>query len=132
MIKKVFPILAFAMFSSTLGVGVVSPLLPLYAQSMATTGFWLGAIMAAYGTTSIISTPLFGQLSDRKGRKLFLCTGLLCYSALSLGYVWAGNVFSLIMVRLLQGAASGMFIPIALAYIGDISLQGEEGRWRMG
>lgn len=85
--------------------------------------------MAAYGTTSIIFTPLFGQLSDRKGRKLFLCTGLLCYSALSLGYIWADNVFSLIMVRLLQGAAGGMTIPVALAYIGDISPQGEEGRW---
>jgi len=85
--------------------------------------------MAAYSTTSIASTPVFGRLSDRIGRKRFLCTGLLCYSVISLGYIWAGDVSSLILVRLLQGAAGGMTIPIALAYIGDASPRGEEGKW---
>ena len=129
MIKKVFPILALAMFSSILGLGIIVPLLPLYAQSMGATGVWLGIIMAAYSTTSIASTPVFGRLSDRIGRKRFLCTGLLCYSVISLGYIWAGDVSSLILVRLLQGAAGGMTIPIALAYIGDASPRGEEGKW---
>lgn len=121
MIKKVFPILALAMFSSNLGMGMVIPLLPLYGQKLGAAGIWLGVIMAAYGTTSILSTPLFGRISDRRGRKTFLCIGLLCYSLLSLGYIWANSVYSLILVRLLQGAAGGMVIPIAYAYIGDLS-----------
>ena len=29
----------------------------------------------------------------------------------------------------MQGAAGGMIIPIAMAYIGDISPEGEEGKW---
>lgn len=129
LIRKVFPILALSMFSSILGMGIVSPLLPLYAQSMGATGFWLGAIMAAFGAASTISTPIFGRLSDRIGRKLILCTGLLCYSAFSVAYLWADNVYSLILVRFLQGGAMGMTIPIAMAYIGDISPEREEGKW---
>lgn len=128
-IQSTFPILALAMFSSVLGLGIVSPLLPLYGQSMGASGFWLGAIVAAYGATSTLSTPFFGRLSDRRGRKQLLCVGLLCYSVISLAYIWADNVFSLVLVRLLQGAASGMTVPIAMAYIGDVSPVREEGKW---
>ncbi|MFC1871099.1 MFS transporter [Chloroflexota bacterium] len=129
MIKKVFPVLALAMFSSILGNGIITPILPLYVQSMGATGFWLGVIMASFGATSIASTPIFGRLSDRKGRKLFLCAGLLSYAIISLGYIGASDVLTLTLVRALQGAASGMIIPIALAYIGDISPKREEGKW---
>ena len=73
--------------------------------------------------------PIIGRLSDRSGRKLFLCIGLLIYSIISLGYIWASTVSQLTLVRLIQGAAAGMIIPIAQAYVGDISPEGEEGTW---
>lgn len=129
MIQRVFPILALAMFSSNLGMGVVTPLLPLYVQSLGATGIWVGAIMAGYGASCFLATPFFGRLSDRRGRKLFLCVGLICYSVLSLGYIWSNNVVHLVLLRLLQGAAGGMVTPIAIAYVGDLSPRGEEGRW---
>jgi len=73
--------------------------------------------------------PIIGRLSDRSGRKLFICIGLFIYAIISLGYIWADNVSQLTLVRLIQGAAAGMIIPIAQAYVGDISPEGEEGRW---
>lgn len=73
--------------------------------------------------------PIAGRLSDRSGRKLFLCIGLLIYSISSLGYIWASSVSQLTLVRLIQGVAGGMIIPIAQAYVGDISPEGEEGTW---
>jgi len=129
MIKKVFPILALCVFSAMLGVGIIAPLLPLYADSLGATGIWLGVIFAGFSISRAIFTPIIGRLSDRSGRKLFVCTGLLIYSAVSLGYIWAGDVLQLTLVRLIQGAAGGMIIPIAQAYIGDISPEGEEGKW---
>ncbi len=129
MIKKVFPILAVSLFSAMLGVGLVSPLLPLYAQDMGATGTQLGIIFAAYGISNSILTPIMGRLSDRRGRKIFLIIGLLFYSIISLGYVWAANVSQLTLVRAIQGAAGAMIIPIAMAYIGDLSPEGEEGKW---
>lgn len=85
--------------------------------------------MAGYGATSTLSAPFFGRLSDRRGRKTFLCIGLLCYASLSLGYILAENIFTLILVRLLQGTAGGMILPIVSAYVGDLSPQGKEGKW---
>ena len=129
MIKKVFPILAVSLFSAMLGVGLVSPLLPLYAQDMGATGTQLGIIFAAYGISNSVLTPIMGRLSDRRGRKIFLIIGLLFYSIISLGYVWAADVSQLTLVRAIQGAAGAMIIPIAMAYIGDLSPEGEEGKW---
>ena len=73
--------------------------------------------------------PIIGKLSDRRGRKLFIYIGLLTSSIISLGYVWAGNISQLILVRLIQDAAGGMIIPIAQAYAGEISPEGEVGKW---
>ena len=129
MIKKVFPILAVSLFSAMLGVGLVSPLLPLYARDLGASGTQLGVIFAGYGVSNSVLTPIMGRLSDRRGRKLFLCLGLAGYAILSLGYVWAANVSQLTLVRITQGVAGAMVIPIAMAYIGDLSPEGEEGKW---
>jgi len=129
MIKKVFPILAISIFSAMLGVGLIVPLLPLYAQDLGATGIQLGIIFGGYGISSSILTPIMGRLSDRRGRKLFLCIGLAGYTIISLGYVWAATVSQLTLVRVIQGVAGAMIIPIAMAYVGDLSPEGEEGKW---
>ena len=129
MIKKVFPILALCVFSSTLGLGIVSPLLPLYAKDMGATGIWLGIIVATYALSNSAATPFVGRLSDRRGRKLLIATGLLAYSIISLGYIWAGNLHQLALVRLIHGTAGAMVLPVAMAYVGDLSPDGEEGKW---
>ena len=129
MIKKVFPILALCVFSSTLGIGIVSPLLPLYLREMGASGVGLGVIYAAYFISNSVCVPIAGRLSDRKGRKLFLVVGLLAYSIISLGYVWSTTVGHLALVRLVHGVAGAVTIPIAMAYLGDLSPEGEEGKW---
>lgn len=129
MIKKVFPILALSIFSSMLGAGIIAPLLPLYVENLGATGIWLGVIFGGFSLSRAVFLPVFGRLSDRSGRKWFICVGLLLYAIISLGYIWADSVSQLILVRLIQGAASGMILPIAQAYIGDISPEGEEGTW---
>ena len=130
MIKKVFPILALCVFSSTLGIGIVAPLLPLYVRDMGATGIWLGIIIAAYFISNSVAVPIAGRLSDRRGRKYFLAIGLLAYSIISLGYIWADNVTHLALLRLVHGVAGAVTIPIAMAYLGDLSPQGQEGKWQ--
>ncbi|MDH5695414.1 MAG: MFS transporter [Dehalococcoidia bacterium] len=129
MIKKAFPVLALSIFSSMLGVGIIAPLLPLYAENMGATGIWIGIIFAGFSISRAAIMPVVGRLSDRWGRKLFLSIGLLSYSIISLGYIWANSVSQLTLVRLTQGVAAGMIMPIAQAYVGDISPEGEEGTW---
>jgi multidrug resistance protein len=129
MTKRVFPILALSMFTSILGIGIITPFLSLYATEMEASGIWLGMIFTGYGLASTITNPIAGRLSDRSGRKRFLMIGLFIYALSSLGYIYAVNPLQLSLVRLVQGAAGGMIFPVALAYIGDISPEGGEGKW---
>ncbi len=129
MMKKVFPILALSMFSSTLGIGIVMPLLPLYITEMGASGVWLGVIVSSYAISNAISVPFAGRLSDLKGRKVFLVFGLLAYSLISLCYIISTDVLLLVVVRFFHGIAGAMTIPVAVAYLGDLSPKGEEGRW---
>ncbi len=130
MIKKTFPVLGLSIFASMLGVGIVAPLLPLYAEKMGATGVWIGMIFAGFSISRAVVMPVVGKFSDRSGRKLFLSSGLLAYAIISLGYIWARDPFRLMLVRLVQGVAAGMVIPIAQAYVGDMSPEAEEGRWQ--
>jgi DHA1 family multidrug resistance protein-like MFS transporter len=129
MIRRTFPILALSIFSSMLGSGIVVPLLPLFAESLGASGLWLGMIFAGFPASRTLFTPLFGRLSDRRGRKLFICTGLFAYAVISFAFVWAGDVYQLFIIRLVHGVSGAMILPIAQAYVGDISPVGEEGKW---
>ncbi len=129
MIRRVFPILALSIFSSMLGSGIVVPLLPLFAESLGASGLWLGMIFAGFPASRTLFTPLFGRLSDRHGRKPFICVGLFAYAVISFAFVWAGDVHQLFLIRLVHGVSGAMILPIAQAYVGDISPAGEEGKW---
>lgn len=112
-----------------LGIGIISPLMPLYAQSLGASGLWLGIVFSGYSLARLIFTPLIGKISDKHGRKKFICIGLFFYSLLSLGYIFTDTVYTLAGVRFLHGFASAMSMPIIMAYIGDISPKGKEGKF---
>ncbi len=127
--KRQFNVLFISVFATMLGLGIVSPLLPVYADNLGATGFWVGMIFSGFAAARAIFMPIVGRISDRSGRKKFIVAGLLAYAALSLGYVAADSVYVLTAVRFLHGIASAMVVPIAMAYIGDLSKKGEEGSY---
>jgi DHA1 family multidrug resistance protein-like MFS transporter len=129
-IKKIFPIIGLATFASMLGIGIVAPFIPLYARSLGASGFMIGVVLAGYSISKAVVMPFIGNYSDRKGRKLFLMVGLGCYALLSLAYIWGTNVYLLALIRIVHGMAGGMVLPVARAWIGDVTPEGEEGTWQ--
>ncbi|MBI4831706.1 MAG: MFS transporter [Candidatus Lindowbacteria bacterium] len=124
-IVSIFVVIATMM----IGIGIIAPLMPLYAQQMGATGMWLGIIFAAFATTRMIFTPIFGRISDRFGRKWFLLTGLLAFTLLSLGYLVSNTVYELTLMRMAHGFSSALVVPIAFAYVGDLTPEKKEGRY---
>jgi MFS family permease len=127
MSTKTFSTLFLAVFSVTLGVGLVVPLLPGYAHGLGATGLYIGFIFGAFSLTRTAFLPLFGRLSDLKGRKPFITVGLLAYFLVSIAFATSRDVNILILIRFLQGIASAMILPVAQAYIGEITPEGKEG-----
>ncbi len=130
--KQIFVSLFIAVAVAMIGVGIIAPILPLYAKSFAASGLSIGLIFSAFSFSRSLLGPLVGRLSDRVGRKRILMIGLAGYTVVSLLYVAAMSLWQLGLFRLLQGAASVMVTPIAQAYIGDITPPGKEGcgQWR--
>jgi MFS family permease len=127
MSTKTFSILFLAVFSVTLGVGLVVPLLPGYAHGLGATGLLIGFIFGAFSLSRTAFLPVFGRLSDVRGRKPFITTGLLCYFLVSVAFAASRDVALLILIRFFQGIASAMILPVCQAYIGEITPKGKEG-----
>jgi MFS family permease len=125
--KKIFATLFFSMFGTVTGVGIVVPLLPVYATRLGAGGVYIALIFAAFSISRSVLLPYFGRFSDKKGRRPFIIAGLFAYTVVSLLYMLSSRVESLIAVRFIQGIASAMIMPAVQAYIGDITPPQREG-----
>lgn len=125
---KVFITLFLAVFVTTTGVGLVAPLLPVYAHELGAGSFQIGLIFGAFSLSRSVFVPYFGRLSDRKGKKSLVTVGLFIYFFLSLFYAASKNVETLILLRLGHGFASAMILPVAQAYVGELTPEQEEGK----
>lgn len=127
--KNAFIILVGSMFISMLGMGIVSPFLPIYADTLGASSFDVGMVQAAFNLTGIVTLIFVGRLSDRYGRKSFLSAGLFILAVSSVGLMFANDPFHLILWRFVQGLGASAHLPIAQAYLGDITPEGGEGKW---
>ena len=112
-----------------IGLGIVWPLVPVYAVELGAGGFQVGLIIASFNLARTFFNPLAGRLSDRWGRKRFIVLGLLLYALVSVFYVGAERIDTLILVRLLHGMTSVLVAPIAMALVADIAPQHRMGRY---
>lgn len=125
--KQIFGTLFFSLLATITGVGIVVPLLPVYARHEGASGLYIGLIFGAFSISRTFLLPLFGRLSDRKGRKPFIIAGLVSYALVSVAFILFNKVSHLIVIRFFQGIASAMIMPVIQAYVGDITPSGREG-----
>jgi len=127
--KRIFTLLFIAVLATTIGLSIIEPLMAIYAESLGASGLFIGLIFACFTIARGLATPLVGKMSDHHGRRNFIVAGLFAYTITSLLYLYAHDIESLIVVRLLQGMTSAFVAPIAMAYIGDITPKGQEGKY---
>lgn len=125
--KKIFGTLFFSIFAAVTGVGIVVPLLPLYAHDLGASGLYVGLIFGAFSLSRTFFLPYFGRLSDLKGRKPIIVPGFFAYALISVAFIYSDAVNTLIIIRFFHGIASAMLMPVIQAYIGDITPSGREG-----
>ncbi len=103
---RVFNVLFISVFSAVLGLGIIVPLLPFYAESLGASGIWIGIIFSGLAVSRAVFMPIIGNLSDRRGRRSFILVGLFIYTLLPLAYIAADSVYLLTAVRIFHGFAS--------------------------
>lgn len=104
-----------------IGLGIIWPIIPVYAVELGAGGFLVGLIIASFNISKTLFNPLVGRLSDKFGRKNFIATGLLLYALISVFYVLPTRAEALILIRFFHGMTSVLVVPIAMALTADIA-----------
>jgi DHA1 family multidrug resistance protein-like MFS transporter len=128
--KNVY-ILGFTLLVVMLGFGVVIPIMPFYIENMGAGGTELGLLVASYATMRLIFGPIWGNLSDRFGRKPILMIGILGYGIAMILFGLSTKLWMLFASRTLSGILSSATSPTTMAYISD-STSEEERSGGMG
>jgi DHA1 family tetracycline resistance protein-like MFS transporter len=109
------------------GFGVFLPIFPFLALDIGATPTAATIAMGAYSLGQLISSPFWGRLSDRIGRKPVLITGLI---GSVLSYLWIANASSveeLGAARLIGGLMAG---NVGAAFAAAADLADEKTRAR--
>ena len=98
-----------------------SPLMPLFAASLGAGELLVGAIVSVSTITGIVLKPIFGWLSDRSGRRIWLFVGLAFFSGVPFLYSFVDSATELFTIRLFHGLATAIFGPVTLALVAEMT-----------
>jgi len=115
-------------FCGYLGSNMRLPVVPLYARSIGADTVQVGIINSAFLLMAgILSLPM-GILSDRFGRKLFACLGLIVLSVTSFSLYFSKTPMQIMWIYLFFGAGLAAFGPTMMSFVADFSPATHLGR----
>jgi MFS transporter, DHA1 family, tetracycline resistance protein len=120
-------ILFMAVLVDMLGFGIVIPVLPFYALEMGAGPLQVTLLIASFSAMQMAASPLWGRISDRRGRRPLLIAGLFASSVSYLIFGFANSLQLLLFSRIAAGAAGGT-IAVAHAYIADTTSAEQRAR----
>ena len=109
----------FAIFSSTMSK---SPILPLFAESLMASEFemqFIGYVIAASTIPGILVSMIAGRLSDVYGRKKLILISTAIFASAPFFYLFATNIWILMVIRFYHGFSTAIFVPVAIAAIAE-------------
>ena len=120
-------IVFLTIFIDLVGFGIVIPLLTFFAEEFHASPIDIGLLVASYSMMQFLFSPVWGNLSDRYGRRPILFLTIL---GSSVGYLMIGVAGSLWMIyagRILAGITGGN-LSTAQAYIADVTSRENRAR----
>lgn len=108
---------------------VISPLLPFIAADEKVTASTAGWMVTVFSLTYAVCAPVFGRLSEHKGRRFFIVLGLIMFSVSNLMTAVSPWFAWLIASRVLAGISVASATPLIYAIIGDVAPVKRRGVW---
>jgi EmrB/QacA subfamily drug resistance transporter len=124
-----FAAIVLAMLPAVLDQTILATALPVIAGQLGSLSD-VSWVVSAYVVAAAATTPLWGKLGDRHGRKLVLQVSLAVFLVASALCSAAQDITQLIVFRLVQGAAAGGLMTLAMAVVGDLVAPRERGRYQ--
>jgi DHA1 family multidrug resistance protein-like MFS transporter len=110
--KRTLWLMVAIQFFMPLSYTVLSPVMPLFLPQLGVHGeaaidLWTGVVNAATPFVAAFASPLWGRLSDTKGRKVMLLRSMVAVSIFTGLMGLSQNVWEFFAIRALMGAFSG-------------------------
>ena len=128
--------LMLAVFTVSVGFGVVLPLLPYLIERLLGAGVaaaqvsrHTGLLTAVYTLSLFLFAPMWGRLSDRRGARGVLLVGLVGFGATMLIFSFVESLAAVYAERFLSGLFAAAVTPVAAAVTGNFAAT-EQGRAR--
>jgi EmrB/QacA subfamily drug resistance transporter len=124
-----FVAVVLAMLPAVLDQTILATALPTIATDLGHLSD-VSWVVTAYVVAAATATPVWGKLGDRHGRKLLLEASLVMFLAASVLCGVAQDLTMLVVSRMIQGAAAGGLMTLAMASVGDLVSPRERGRFQ--
>ncbi|GAA1307887.1 MFS transporter [Saccharothrix xinjiangensis] len=111
-----------------LGLGLILPVLPVYAATFGAGPAQVGALVALFALTRLAAGPFCGRLGARFGERRVLVVGLLLCAVSSALMAFAGSYGQLLVFRGLGGVGSVLFSVSALTTLLAVAPADQRGR----
>ena len=111
-------------FLNIMGLGLILPVLPFYATAYGADGTQVGLLFTAFAACQFLTSPVFGALSDRYGRRPIILLGVLGQVVAYLIMGFATSLAMLFVSRIFAGATTAT--SARRRHMWPISAQREE------
>jgi MFS transporter, DHA1 family, tetracycline resistance protein len=118
MIRRLFPILGIT-FIDILGFSLLIPLLPYYVMHFHQSAVVVGLLFSLFSFCQLLSGPMWGNLSDRIGRKGVLVVSQIGSTISWAMLGWAPSIAWVFVARFIEGCSGGN-IGVTQAYVADL------------
>ncbi|MBF7025302.1 MFS transporter [Staphylococcus kloosii] len=111
----------YAFMIVMMGTTLPTPLYPIYSDAFHLSPLMITIIYAVYALGVIAGLLVFGQLSDRIGRRYVLIPGIILSVLSAVVFLSATNVGLLLLGRVISGLSAGLFTSTATATIVNLA-----------
>jgi len=118
LILRLLPILGIT-FIDILGFSILIPLLPFFVLKFGAPDIMVGVVFATYSLCQLFAGPIWGNVSDRIGRKMVLIVSQIGAMIAWVLMAFAPSVPFVLLSRALEGLSGGN-IGVTQAYVGDL------------
>jgi DHA1 family tetracycline resistance protein-like MFS transporter len=117
-IVRLIPILGIT-FIDILGFSILIPLMPYYVQKFGGAPIILGLLFSSFALCQLVAGPIWGNVSDRIGRKAVL---IISQIGATIGWTMlalAPNLGMVFVARIIEGLSGGN-MSVTQAYVADL------------
>jgi multidrug resistance protein len=125
-IVKLLPILGIT-FIDILGFSILIPLMPYFVKHFGAPDIVVGGLFATFALCQVIGGPVWGNVSDRIGRKAVLIVSQIGATIGWTMLAFAPTIGCVFVARIIEGFSGGN-ISVTQAYVSDLVEPEKRGR----